>query len=127
MIGAMAAQTEPTNSQGNGQIPNDRGSRGRFLKGNQRGVKGKPKGTLNKITKTGLEFAQELLDDPLYRRNLKARMRRGAAPHMDNYVWNRLVGKPKETMAFEGKPPFILQMLSNKDPLAKEPDDDEPK
>ena len=109
-------------------MPNGRGPKGHFTKGN-RMSRGRPKGADNeatkakkKIDKTGLQFAQQMLDDPVYRRNLAERMRNGTAPHMDSYIWNRLVGKPKEKLSFEGKPPFIMQMLTNEDPLAKQPE-----
>lgn len=72
--------------------------------------KGRPKGALNKSTRDIQEFSRATLEDPEYVRELKTRLRRGKAPHVETLLYHYAFGKPKETLNVEHVPPFLFRI-----------------
>jgi hypothetical protein len=72
-----------------------------FAPGNRFG-RGRPKGSLNKVTAEAREMARALLQDPEYRENLVTRLRTGTvAPAVEVMLWNYAYGKPKDELAIQ--------------------------
>jgi len=77
--------------------------------------KGKPKtggrkaGTPNKATVEIKEFAQSILEDPLYQKRLRNRVIQGNAPQIEVLLFHYAYGKPKE--AFTGERSWTLEEL----------------
>lgn len=70
--------------------------------------KGRPKGSKNRRTLEVEQLADKVFDAE-YVRVLKARIRRGKAPHMETFLAGHKWGLPKKTVAVEGEiPPFVL-------------------
>ena len=72
------------------------------------GGPGRPKGALNHTTREVRNAARAIVDDPIYRMNLQARLLEGKAPHMETLLWHYAYGKPKETIEerlWTGRPP----------------------
>jgi len=62
-------------------------------------VGGRPKGGLNKSTLAGRQFAEQLVNDPVYRRNLRERLLAGKVPPgVESMLWYYAHGKPRETL-----------------------------
>lgn len=60
---------------------------------------GRKKGTPNKATVEGREFARSIVDDAAYRERLRARMLSGEAnPAIEQLVWHYAYGKPTESL-----------------------------
>ena len=57
---------------------------------------GRPKGSLNQRTLEAKAIARGLLNDPIYRKNLEARLLAGEAGAMEPLLWHYAFGKPKE-------------------------------
>ena len=55
---------------------------------------GRRAGTPNKATGEAREAARRLLDDPEYQRSLRKRLIRGAAPRIEQYLWQVGYGRP---------------------------------
>jgi hypothetical protein len=60
------------------------------------GGPGRPKGVANKVTREIKDAARQLVEDPVYRRRLRARLRKGSAPHMETLLHHYAFGKPTE-------------------------------
>ncbi len=71
---------------------------------------GRPKGLPNKVTRDIQEFARAVLEDPDYVRELKVRLRRGKAPHVETALYHYGYGKPRETISIDHVPPFLLRI-----------------
>jgi len=78
--------------------------RGRpFRRGQSGNPRGRPKGVPNKATHEVRAVAQAIVEDPEYRRNLLARVRKGkAAPAVESLLWHYAYGKPKDTVELSG-------------------------
>lgn len=63
--------------------------------GHKGNLKGRPKGTPNKITLAVREVAQGILDGP-YMAKLRDRVVNGKAPQMEVLLWHYAWGKPPE-------------------------------
>lgn len=72
--------------------------------------KGRPKGIPNKRTREIQAFAAKMLEDADYVKELAVRLRRGKAPHVETLLYHYAYGKPKETIAVEHVPPFLLRI-----------------
>lgn len=68
---------------------------GKFLPGHPGA---KPKGAVAKTTKAIREFAQSVLEDEQYRKNLRARASAGELGALEVTLYHYAYGKPKETM-----------------------------
>jgi hypothetical protein len=55
---------------------------------------GRPRGTLNRTTLEVRNAARALVEDPVYRVSLLARLLEGTAPHMETLLWHYAYGKP---------------------------------
>jgi hypothetical protein len=58
--------------------------------------KGRPPGTLNKVTREIKDAARALVEDEGYVSRLRDRLRAGKAPHMETLLFHYAYGKPKE-------------------------------
>jgi hypothetical protein len=77
----------------------------------KKGEGGRPKGVLNKATREIKDFARKFLESPDYVDGMKRRVIAGRAPHVEVLLFHYGYGKPKETVALEGKiPPFVLKL-----------------
>ena len=66
-------------------------------------VGGRAKGTLNKATLAGREFAVALVNDETYRAKLRERLIAGKVhPGVESMIWYFAIGKPKETLEVSG-------------------------
>lgn len=64
-------------------------------------------------------WGKEVLAGEVYRAGLRQRLEAGTAPHIELYLFNRIGGKPKETLAVEGQGIFQTIYLGiRRDPLA---------
>jgi hypothetical protein len=70
--------------------------------GNGRPGPGRPKGSVDYISREVRAAARAIVDDPEYRTLLIARLKVGEAPHMETLLWHYAYGKPKETIEVEG-------------------------
>lgn len=78
----------------------------RFAKGNPGGP-GRPAGTPNKATLAVREVCAAIVEDPAYRKKLRARALAGdLAPAVETMLWYYRYGKPKETVALLTEDPF---------------------
>jgi len=69
----------------------------RFRRGERRPSKaGRKRGTKNKATQEIKTVARLMLEDPVYRRNLRARLRAGTAPHIEALLYHYAFGKPAD-------------------------------
>lgn len=74
----------------------------RNTSGLKRGGPGRKRGVPNKATVEVKEMARALVEDPTYRANLTARLRRGrCAPAVELGLWHYAYGKPKDTTVVE--------------------------
>lgn len=81
----------------------------------QPGNPGRPKGSLNKGTSEQKDYWRAFFESPEYRKSLKARMKKGTAPHMESYLCALIYGKPRETHDVDhrfpgGFPDIILEV-----------------
>lgn len=63
---------------------------------------GRHKGVPNKATLELKAFTDSLLADPIYQKNLKARIQAGDADHIEKFLWEHRYGKPKEILEISG-------------------------
>jgi hypothetical protein len=64
---------------------------------------GRAKGTPNKRTIMGREFAEKLVKDPEYLANVEARAKAGKLhPGVEAMLWYYAMGKPRETLELSG-------------------------
>jgi hypothetical protein len=69
-----------------------------FKPGESGNVKGRPKGTPNKVTAEVQSLCAKLLSDKSYTAKLAERLRRGKlAPAVEVLLWHYAYGKPKES------------------------------
>ena len=65
--------------------------------------KGRPPGIPNKAQREAKILASELVDNPVYRRNLAKRLNAGRLqPAVETMLWYYAKGKPRETVKVEG-------------------------
>jgi hypothetical protein len=64
---------------------------------------GRAKGTPNKVATEIRDLAQRLLADDKYRAALRKRLLEGKAGPIEVQLWYYAYGKPKDTVAHEGK------------------------
>jgi hypothetical protein len=57
---------------------------------------GRPKGVPNKATREAKVVCNALVDDPVYLKNLRRRMRHGTAGTIETLIWHYAKGKPTE-------------------------------
>ena len=68
-----------------------------FKKGKAGPGPGRPKGSLNKCTIEAKQLARGLLNDPTYRQNLRADLKkRNLEASIEAMLWHYAYGKPKE-------------------------------
>ena len=78
-----------------------------------RKVGGRRLGTPNKVTLEAMEAAAEIVDDPIYRRNLLKRARAGdLPPALEMMLWAYAKGKPHqlEDLALPAPPVSLTQV-----------------
>jgi hypothetical protein len=64
---------------------------------------GRVKGTPNRSTVAGRAFAEQLVNDPVYRENLRERLFAGRVhPGVEQMLWYYAHGKPKEQLELSG-------------------------
>ena len=108
-------------------LPGKRGrGPGRPFKKGERGGPGRKAGAPNKVSLEVKEFSREFLMSDSYRNGLKRRVEAGQAPHMETLLNHYAFGKPREEIALSGKPTFQVLLLSDRDPLARDPDAEKP-
>jgi hypothetical protein len=74
---------------------------------------GRPRGTLNLVTREVRLAARGFTDDPVYRMSLMARLLEGTAPHMETLLWHYAYGKPtKDTNDVQAEATAVLQSMS---------------
>lgn len=88
----------------------------RNIDGLKRGGPGRPKGSKNKATLIGQEFAREFIEDEGGVEALRQQYRDGKLPpavwvHLANMAW----GKPKDTLRIEDAPPPMVIVMSDGD------------
>lgn len=59
---------------------------------------GRPKGSINLATRELKDFWHLFFTSQEYRESAKQRILEGSAPHLENYLFNRIYGKPKESV-----------------------------
>jgi hypothetical protein len=59
---------------------------------------GRPKGAINIATRELKEFWHRFFSSREYRESAKSRILSGSAPHLEGYLFNRIYGKPTETL-----------------------------
>ena len=70
---------------------------------NHRKLGGRAKGTPNKSTLAGREFAQRLVNDPDYLASVEARAKAGKLqPGIEQMIWYYAIGKPRESLELSG-------------------------
>jgi len=87
-----------------------------------KGVKvgpGRPKGIPNKATVEIKQAARALLEDPAYVEALRARLQTGDAGPVESLLYHYAYGKPKETVAIEGRlKPLVIDLVTEGDVVA---------
>ena len=84
---------------------------------------GRQKGIQNRATLEGREFCRSIVDDPVYRDSLKARMISGSvSPGVEGMVWDRAYGKVKEVVEHKGAAITPLQIVLTHDSSASDPE-----
>ena len=74
-----------------------------------KGQGGRRKGVPNKATIAVREAAVAMTEDPVYRKKLLERLRAGTlAPGIEQMIWAYAYGKPKDTVAIEGRIPVQI-------------------
>jgi hypothetical protein len=79
------------------------------ISGLKRGGPGRKPGVPNKATQDVKTFCQEFMGSEEYRENAKRRVLRGRAPHLETLMMHYAYGKPKETIALEHIPAFVIE------------------
>ncbi len=79
----------------------------RNLSGLKRGGPGRPKGSLNKVSREQKEFIKSILDSEEYRESFRRRLIRGDAA-LEQMAHHYIIGKPKDTLAIEKMPPMLV-------------------
>lgn len=75
----------------------------RNTSGLKRGSPGRPKGVPNRVTTEARSACAEVVDDPVYRERLKARLLAGKLPPaLECLVWHYAKGKPKDDRQVTG-------------------------
>ncbi len=72
------------------------GKRSTRFKRGHKPMGGRPKGSPNRTTLEGREFARRLIEDPEYQVSLRGRLIAGKAPQMEMLLFNHAYGKPVE-------------------------------
>ena len=79
------------------------------------GSPGRPKGVPNKVTTEVRSACAELVDDPVYRDRLKARLLAGRLPPaLECLLWHYAKGKPKDELEVAGNESFPLEIIIRK-------------
>lgn len=74
--------------------------------------RGRPKGTLNRATVEVRNAARAIVEDPVYRMSLMARLLEGKAPHMEVQLWHYAYGKPKESVDGQDEGAVVFSSMS---------------
>ena len=73
-----------------------------FAKGREKSG-GRQRGSANRSTIEGRDFARRLMDDPAYRENLRERLLSGKVhPGVETMLWAYSYGKPKDHVQLSG-------------------------
>lgn len=75
--------------------------------------KGRPKGSLNKVTRDIKAIAAAVLNDPEYMASARQRMIDGKAPHLETLYHHYIDGKPKDTVVVQDAPPPFVVVVSD--------------
>jgi hypothetical protein len=67
------------------------------------GNPGRPRGIQNKTTSELRSLARALVDDPVYRTALQARLIEGSAGPIEILLWHYAYGKPREVVEIQGE------------------------
>lgn len=82
----------------------------------------RPPGIVRRITAEMREWCERLLKDPVYQENIRLRIMAGEARHLELFVWQTCLGKPRDTVKLEGAPrrPATIVFLDGprRDPMA---------
>lgn len=65
-------------------------------------IAGRVKGTPNKRTADIREYCVKFATDPEYRENVRTRIMRGKAPHIEQLIWRYAFGDPKQSITLSG-------------------------
>ena len=85
------------------------------ISGLKRGGPGRPKGVPNKVTAEARAACAELVDDPVYRERLKARLLAGRLPPaLECLLWHYAKGKPKDDLQVTGNERGPLEIIVRK-------------
>ena len=83
--------------------------------GLKRGGPGRRRGVPNKVTAEARVACGELVDDPLYRERLKARLLAGKLPPaLECLLWHYAKGKPKDELQVTGNEGGPLEIVIRK-------------
>jgi hypothetical protein len=75
----------------------NRDKTGKFVPGASGNPAGNHLGTKHKATQEVREASRRLVEDPIYRANLKARLDAGTAGPMETLLWKYAYGEPSKT------------------------------
>lgn len=75
------------------------------FKPDHKGTGGRPKGSLNKLTRDAREFAREIIRNRRYLKSLLRRLISGRAPHMEPLIFHYAYGRPVDMKAALRLPP----------------------
>ena len=94
----------------------------RNTSGLKRGSPGRPKGVPNRVTTEARSACAEVVDDPVYRERLKARLLAGKLPPaLECLVWHYAKGKPKDDRQVTGNESGPITLIVRK-PWGKKAD-----